>query len=568
MTKNFLLTVQIFAILVIISLGCHTNKPPFANAGNDQSIVLPANSATLNGNASADPDGDIVSYTWRKLSGPPSSTIINAAAVQTDVKDLIEGVYEFELRVTDDDGMSSADKVKITVTAASWGNRPPVANAGPDQTIPTLTANITVTLNGSDSYDSSGLALQYVWKMLAGPANCLLSTPTQKTCDVLITMLGTYSFELKVSNTNGTSLDTTSIIVATSSPCPLTRSEITADLIQLGTLSQSYNAEMIAAGNKLIIPEWWDNNTGESNVINIYDRITHTWSVSQASLARSGVASVAVGNKVFFAGGVDFDEINYDVYDPVSVVDIYDISTNSWSTANLSEARGCCKAVVSGNKIFFAGGLKANNILSDKVDIYDIQTNSWSSTQLPGGARTLGAVVALQNKIYFCGGYKAYENPTGFGYVFTSSSPAIDIYDHITGQWTSANMQTTKGSFAAIGVNDKIYLAGGSINDQIGTMEVEELNVNTLSSSNSCLFQPTIFHSDKNVVLKDNQLLFFSGLKAVENKFDIYNLQTGTWSIGVLPPGFASQYLSVAPIVSVDNEVFVIIANKLYKMNL
>ena len=57
-------------------------------------------------------------------------------------------------------------------------------------------------------------------------------------------------------------------------------------------------------------------------------------------------------------------------------------------------------------------------------------------------------------------------------------------------------------------------------------------------------------------------------MKTDENKFDIYNLQTGTWSIGVLPPGLTAQYLSVAPIVSVNNEIYVILENKLYKMNL
>ena len=186
---------------------------------------------------------------------------------------------------------------------------------------------------------------------------------------------------------------------------------------------------------------------------------------------------------------------------------------------------------------------------------------------MPGDARAVGAAIALQNKVYFCGGYKAYENPTGFGYVLTSSSTTIDIYDHTTGQWTSGNMQTTKGSFAAIGVNNKIYLAGGSLNDQIGTVEVEELNVNTMSSSTSCLFQPTIYHTDRNAVIKDNQILFFGGMKVNEKKFDIYDLQTGTWSIGVLPPGLTTQYLSVAPIVSVNNEVYVILDNKLYKIN-
>ena len=274
------------------------------------------------------------------------------------------------------------------------------------------------------------------------------------------------------------------------------------------------------------------------------------------------------GIKFFFAGGADFDEWNYDNYTPVSVVDIYDMNTNTWSITNLSEARAYSKAVVCENKIFFAGGLKANNTPSDKVDIYDMQTNSWSSTQLPGGAREVGAAVAIQNKVYFCGGYAAYENPTGFGNVFTTPTPIIDIYDNTTGQWSADTMQLNKGSFAAIGVNNKIYLAGGSIYDQLGTDAIEELNVNTMSSSSSCLFQSSIYHCDRNAVLKNSQLLFFSGMKTDENKFDIYNLQTGTWSIGVLPPGLTAQYLSVAPIVSVNNEIYVILENKLYKMNL
>ena len=446
----------------------------------------------------------------------------------------------------------------------------PVAIAGPDKTIFTLTGNTNTILDGSNSYDTSGLPLQFYWRMITGPANCSFVTPPgQSTCEIVLPMLGNYSFELKVWNTNGSSFDTTLVSVMSNSPCQLTRSEIQVTLTQLGTLSQGYNTEIIAAGNKLIVPEWWNDITGdENNSINIYDRTTQTWTTSQATHSRSAVASVVAGNKVFFAGGLDFDELNYDNYEPVSVIDIYDITTNTWSAWNLSEARGFCKALVCGNKIFFVGGLKANRTLSKKIDIYDMQTNSWSSTQLPGVARAVGAAIALQNKVYFCGGYAAFENPTGFGYVLTSSSTVIDIYDNTTGEWTSTNMQLNKGSFAAIGINDKIYLAGGSINDQIGTLEVEELNVNTMNSSSSCLFQPTIYHSDKNVVLKNNQLLFFSGFKTVENKFDIYNLQTGIWTIGVLPPGLTAQYLEVALIVSVDNEVYVVIDNKLYKMNL
>ena len=40
-------------------------------------------------------------------------------------------------------------------------NRPPLANAGPDQTITFLTAYNKATLNGIKSYDSSGMNVQF-----------------------------------------------------------------------------------------------------------------------------------------------------------------------------------------------------------------------------------------------------------------------------------------------------------------------------------------------------------------------------------------------------------------------
>ena len=43
------------------------NRPPVANAGPDQTIILPVNSVTLDGSASTDPDGTITSYKWAKI---------------------------------------------------------------------------------------------------------------------------------------------------------------------------------------------------------------------------------------------------------------------------------------------------------------------------------------------------------------------------------------------------------------------------------------------------------------------------------------------------------------------
>ena len=54
-------------------------------------------------------------YQWTKVDGPASFTIANANSVTTRVTSLVEGVYRFELKVTDAGGLFSKDMVQVTV---------------------------------------------------------------------------------------------------------------------------------------------------------------------------------------------------------------------------------------------------------------------------------------------------------------------------------------------------------------------------------------------------------------------------------------------------------------------
>ena len=94
------------------------NKPPVANAGSDQTITLPINAVTLDGSKSTDPDNNITNYLWTNISGSSGFTIANANATQTQVNNLVEGVYLFELKVTDNGALFSKDTVQVKVSAA------------------------------------------------------------------------------------------------------------------------------------------------------------------------------------------------------------------------------------------------------------------------------------------------------------------------------------------------------------------------------------------------------------------------------------------------------------------
>ncbi len=91
------------------------NRPPVANAGTNQTIPLRTNEINLNGSNSTDPDNNIKSYAWTKISGPSTVTIANANAVQTGVTNFVQGTYHFELKVTDAYGLFSEDTVVIIV---------------------------------------------------------------------------------------------------------------------------------------------------------------------------------------------------------------------------------------------------------------------------------------------------------------------------------------------------------------------------------------------------------------------------------------------------------------------
>jgi len=100
-----------------------TNITPIANAGADQNILLPATTATLNGSASVDPDGTIVTYAWTKLSGPTGGTITSPSSATTGITSLVQGVYTYRLTVTDDSSATATDDVVISVSPAQSTTR-------------------------------------------------------------------------------------------------------------------------------------------------------------------------------------------------------------------------------------------------------------------------------------------------------------------------------------------------------------------------------------------------------------------------------------------------------------
>ena len=205
-------------VLVIVS-----NAPPPPNvapraiAGADIFITLPNNTTTLNGSASADPDGSIVSYNWVKLSGPVQFSIGNANAASTNLANLVQGSYDFRLVVTDNNGAIDSDTITVTVNAPPPPpNHAPVANAGADISI-TLPNNST-TLNGSASSDPDGNIVSYSWNKISGPAQYTIANPFASSTALTGLVQGSYYFHLLVTDNNGAVDSDTIIVIVNAAP--------------------------------------------------------------------------------------------------------------------------------------------------------------------------------------------------------------------------------------------------------------------------------------------------------------------------------------------------------------
>jgi hypothetical protein len=64
-----------------------------------------------------------------------------------------------------------------------------------------------------------------------------------------------------------------------------------------------------------------------------------------------------------------------------SVVDIFDLHSNTWKTASLSHPRAYLGATTVGNIVLFAGGFDGISV-SSVVDIYNATSNTWNVTNL------------------------------------------------------------------------------------------------------------------------------------------------------------------------------------------
>ena len=332
--------------------------------------------------------------------------------------------------------------------------------------------------------------------------------------------VGTFSVEYPASFCYNCTIGKFSINAGSSneSHCILCPNSILNYLIftYLASAFKSFNASSLSsgrretgsvvAGNKLYYGGGLD--TGYSSTIDVYDSTTGIWSTLPVglSVARYAIACTFVGTKIIFACGyyppgisnvVDIYDINtltfstttfsvgrtyiacgsitnrfaifaFGYTNPISnAVDIYNSTSRSWSSSTLSTARYAAFGISYGSKFYAGGGCIGGESGLSIVDIFNADTLTWTNSSISIG-RCYGASTNVGSILFFAGGYSG-------GSVFNR----VDIYDANLNIWSTTSMVTARRLFAATSLGCKAIFAGGHNGGYIASVEVYDASSNT-----------------------------------------------------------------------------------------
>jgi hypothetical protein len=216
------------------------NSAPVADAGPNQTLAS-AQTATLNGSGSYDPDGDAMTYLWTQESGPTVS-ISNATSSIATFAAAAGQSYTFRLTVRDTFGSQSVARTTVTVAASAGAPNVLSFTANPTSIALGQSSTLNWQVTNADSVSISGVGA-------VAPGGSTSVSPTTTTTYTLTAVKGTQSVTATVT------------VTVTSGPAPT-------------VLSFTANPTSI--------------NSGQSSTL--------SWQVSNAdSVSISGIGAVAAG---------------------------------------------------------------------------------------------------------------------------------------------------------------------------------------------------------------------------------------------------------------------------------
>jgi hypothetical protein len=155
------------------------------------------------------------------------------------------------------------------------------------------------------------------------------------------------------------------------------------------------NLSATTVGHKVIFVGGITNDNVLSDRVDIYDALTGEWTTATLSAPRctdavDGLTKTVCG-KAYIVGGGKIDLFTGIISDGTNVIDIYDPATDTWSVEFLDRSVFMHSVVSDGNRLLVAGGRNTEfNYVYDVVDIYTCSVNAAEESK----------AIAAQYRIY------------------------------------------------------------------------------------------------------------------------------------------------------------------------
>ncbi len=360
---------------VTVTVQPRANTTPIAKAGANQT-VLEGDSVVLDGSLSTDSQGKACvacTFTWQQTAGQPTvqlqadtnpANAIFTAPVVTASTSLV-----FTLKVSNAANESSTASTTITVNPK---NKPPTANAGPDQTV---LAGTGATLQGSGNDPDGSRAPTFAWTQIAGAPTVTLKNANLATASFTAPLVGASSkltFQLKVTDEAGASAFDSAVITITPDVPPTAIAGTNRSVTEGAAVTLDGSASSDSDG-KIIAFTWTQVSNGAPAVNLQTDAINPAITRFTAPAAAAGPFDLV------------FQLVVTDNSNVASAPATVTITVNPKNIPPIADA-GANRSVQSSDAVRLDGGYS-----SDPDGVLPSTAYQWSLVQAPTGLTLLNA---------------------------------------------------------------------------------------------------------------------------------------------------------------------------------
>lgn len=204
--------------------------------------------------------------------------------------------------------------------------------------------------------------------------------------------------------------------------------------------------------------------------VEVFDPVSSDWrKLGNAPFEMHHFQAVTYKNNIYvigaFTGGYPHET-------PVANVYIYNPLRDSWVKSHKipkERRRGAAGLVVYKDKFYLLGGAQDGHWAEnrDYLDEYDPATGKWKTLAPMPRLRDHFQAVVVDDKLYAVGGRRSFAKE---GHGFELTYPEVDVYDFITGEWTTLSnhpLPTERAGSTTVPYKDGFLVIGGESDVQV-----------------------------------------------------------------------------------------------------